>query len=54
MSLDPDPKKRIPSNVWIEAAPVIDLCIAEIPSLAKLGRDTIAEMLVEKYRSGRN
>ncbi len=51
MSLDPDPKTRIPSNFWIEALPVIDLIEREIPALAKLlGRDKIIEKLVDKYR----
>src|SRR5688572_12387362 len=29
MSLDPDPKTRIPSNFWIESSPVLDLAIKE-------------------------
>ena len=51
LSLDPDRKTRIPSNFWIEASPVIDLCGKILPGLMnKLGRDGIIEKLVEKYR----
>lgn len=51
LSLEPDPKKRIPSNFWIEALPVVDLIEREIPSLTeKLGRDGVIQKLVEKYR----
>jgi ParB family chromosome partitioning protein len=51
MSLDPDPSQRIPSNFWIEAYPVIELCSQE-PELLKLGTERIIERLVEKYRDG--
>ena len=52
LSLEPDPKKRIPSNFWIEALPVIELIESEIPSLVEsLGRDGVIEKLVEKYRA---
>ena len=30
LSLDPDPSTRIPSNFWIEASPVLDLCEKEM------------------------
>jgi hypothetical protein len=50
MSLDPDPKTRIPSNFWIESAPVLNFAVAEIPSLKSLGRRRASEKLVEKYR----
>jgi ParB family chromosome partitioning protein len=51
MSLDPDPKARIPSNFWIEALPVLELIDKELPKLSKeLGRDRLTEKLVEKYR----
>lgn len=41
----------MPSNFWIEASPVIDLCEKILPELMKkLGRDGITEKLVEKYR----
>lgn len=52
MSLDPDPKTRIPSNFWIEALPVLDLVEAGLPNLAKeFGRNNITDKLVEKYRN---
>lgn len=51
MSLDPDPKTRIPSNFWIEALPVINLAIETVPTIQKLGRDRATDKLVEKYRS---
>ncbi len=52
MSMDPDPTKRIPANFWIEARPILDLCVQEIPALAKeLGRDGILDRLVEKYHA---
>lgn len=50
LSLDPDPKTRIPSNFWIESAPVLDFAIAEIPTLKTLGRNRATDKLVEKYR----
>ena len=50
LSLDPDPKTRIPSNFWIEALPVIDLALETIPTVEKLGRDRATDKLVEKYR----
>lgn len=50
MSLDPNPKTRIPSNFWIEAAPVIDLAMQELATLKQLGRNRLTEKLVEKYR----
>jgi hypothetical protein len=53
MSLDPDPKTRIPSNFWIEALPVIDLAIETVPTIQRLGRDRATDKLVEKYRSRR-
>jgi ParB family chromosome partitioning protein len=51
LSLDPDPTTRIPSNFWIEALPVINLAMAEIPDLKRLGRDKTTEKLIEKYRA---
>ena len=50
LSLDPDPKTRIPSNFWIEALPVIDLALAKIPTIKNLGFDRATEKLVNKYR----
>ncbi|MGA9307886.1 MAG: ParB N-terminal domain-containing protein [Candidatus Sulfotelmatobacter sp.] len=53
LSLDPDPKTRIPSNFWIEALPLIDLSEKIIPDLyEKLGRNGIIRKLVDKYRAG--
>jgi ParB-like chromosome segregation protein Spo0J len=50
MSLDPDPKTRIPSNFWIEASPVLDLALQEIPLIQQLGSIRATQKLVEKYR----
>lgn len=50
LSLDPDPKTRIPSNFWIESAPVLDFAVAEIATLQQLGRNRATDKLVEKYR----
>lgn len=51
MSLDPDPKTRIPSNFWIEAAPVLDLALRTNEILQRLGRYRSLDKLVEKYRA---
>lgn len=52
MSLDPDPKTRVPSNFWIEAKPVIDIAEVEFPDMTKTGgRDAIIDKLVAKYRA---
>ncbi len=53
LSLDPDPKTRIPSNFWIEALPVLDLALETVPTIEKLGRDRATDKLVEKYRDRR-
>lgn len=54
LSLDPDPATRIPSNFWIELAPLLDLAPDLIPDLfEELSRDGITEKLVEKYRKKR-
>jgi len=54
LSLDPNPKTRIPSNFWIEALPVIELIEEVLPELAQqLTRDGITQKLVDKYRSGK-
>jgi len=51
MSLHPDPKARIPSNFWIEAWPILEICKESLPLLyKKLGRNGITDKLVEKYR----
>jgi ParB family chromosome partitioning protein len=51
LSLDPDPKTRIPSNFWIEALPVLDLALEVVPSVKQLGRSKATEKLVDKYRA---
>ncbi len=52
LSLDPDPKTRIPSNFWIEAYPILNLCETVLPDLVgEIGRDGITDKFVEKYRS---
>jgi ParB/RepB/Spo0J family partition protein len=51
LSLDPDPKTRIPPNFWIEAAPVLDLGMKELPSVQALGRRRATYKLVDKYRN---
>ena len=53
LSLDPDPKTRIPSNFWIESAPVLDFAVAEVEPLRQLGRNRSVEKLVQKYRAKR-
>lgn len=50
LSLDPNPKTRIPSNFWIEIAPVLDVATTEIPTLKSLGRTRATEKLIDKYR----
>lgn len=50
LSLDPNPKTRIPSNFWIEALPVLNLAVEKVSSLKKLGRDSATDKLVDKYR----
>ena len=51
MSLDADPKTRIPPNFWIEAKPVIDLALEKIPTIKKMGFELATDKLVEKYRA---
>lgn len=52
LSLDPDPKTRIPANFWIEAYPVLNACEKFLPDLSKeLSRDGITRALVDKYRA---
>jgi ParB family transcriptional regulator, chromosome partitioning protein len=54
MSLDPDPKNRIPSNFWIEVLPVLDLVNQVLPDIyQQLTRDGITQKLVDKYRKGK-
>jgi hypothetical protein len=52
LSLDPNPKTRIPSNFWIEANPVLDLVETVLPRVVKrVGRDGVTQTFVEKYRA---
>jgi len=52
LSLDPNPKTRIPANFWIEAYPVLNACEDFLPNLVNdIGRDGITKRLVDKYRS---
>lgn len=52
LSLDADPKTRIPANFWIELLPVLELCEKELPKLIeKYSRDGVVDRLVEKYRT---
>jgi hypothetical protein len=51
MSLDPDPKTRIPSNFWIEAKPVLDLALEKLPVIKDLGFVVATDKLVAKYRA---
>jgi ParB family chromosome partitioning protein len=52
LSLDPDPKTRIPSNFWIELFPVLKVYEEQLPTLwKKLGGDGVIEKFVEKYRA---
>jgi hypothetical protein len=53
LSLDPNPKTRIPSNFWIEVKPVLDLALSEVDELRKLGRNRLTWKLVEKYRDNK-
>jgi len=51
LSLDPNPKTRIPSNFWIEAMPVVDLTKEILPELYRgLTKRGLLRRLVEKYR----
>ena len=54
MSLDPDPKQRIPSNFWVELHPVLGLTEQVLPDLMdQLDRDEITDTMIEKYRTKR-
>jgi len=51
MSLDTNPKTRIPSNFWIEAMPVVDLTKEVLPDIySELTKRGFLRLLVEKYR----
>jgi ParB family chromosome partitioning protein len=54
LSLDPDPKTRIPSNFWIELDPVLALYQANLPQLvARVSRDGLTDRFLDKYRNKR-
>ena len=54
LSLDLDPKTRVPANFWIESAPILDLCRDLTTDLyKKLGKWGVLDRLVEKYRGKR-
>jgi hypothetical protein len=54
LSLDPNPKTRIPSNFWIELSPLLDLCKIHLATLYQnLGRYGIVDKLIEKYHAKR-
>jgi ParB family chromosome partitioning protein len=54
LSLDTNPKTRIPSNFWIEALPVVEIIESEVPDLlTTLTSTQILERYVEKYRRKR-
>lgn len=54
LSLDPNPKTRIPANFWIEANPVLNICEDVLPDVVEqIGRDGVTDRLVEKYRAKR-
>ena len=52
MSLDEDPKNRIPSNFWVELNPVLQLVEKYIPDIvADEGRNGVTDRLISKYRN---
>jgi ParB family transcriptional regulator, chromosome partitioning protein len=54
LSLLEDPKKRVPSNFWVELYPVLGKATEVAPDLlADLGRDGITEQLVKKYQANK-
>lgn len=51
MSMDSDPKKRIPSNFWVELYPVLQLAERLLPDLVgEEGREGITDRPVQKYQ----
>ena len=55
MSMDPDPKKRIPSNFWVELHPVLELTSRVLPDfLEQEGRGGVIDRLVQKYQDKKN
>ena len=54
LSLDPNPKTRIPSNFWIELYPLLESVKELLPDLyEKEGRDGVTEAFITKYRAKR-
>jgi hypothetical protein len=53
MSLESDPRERIPSNFWTELYPILELTEEHTPVIAQLGRDDVTDRFVEKYRTGK-
>ena len=54
MSMESDPKERIPSNFWVELSPVLGLTDQLLPDLvSEEGRDGVIDLLVDKYRRKR-
>lgn len=52
MSMEPDPKERIPSNFWVELHPVLEKMEDVLPALvADEGRWGITDRLVDKYKN---
>lgn len=52
LSLELELNKRVPSNFWIEAYPVIKIYKNKLPGLLKkLGEEALIEILVEKYKA---
>lgn len=52
MSLDPNPRTRIPSNFWIEASPILELVQENLPELYRAeNKGGILDRLVAKYRA---
>jgi len=54
MSLALDPRVRIPSNFWIELAPVLDLYEGLAPAFTDAvgGRNGLTDIMIDKYRHG--
>ena len=54
MSMEVDPKKRIPSNFWVELYPVLELSNNLLPELVKdIGRDGITDRMIRKYNENK-
>ncbi|TSC76027.1 MAG: parb domain-containing protein nuclease [Parcubacteria group bacterium Gr01-1014_31] len=54
LSLESEPDRRVASNFWIEAYPVIKIYEDKLPGLFReLGREVLIQRLVDKYKSGK-